>query len=97
MESKQGTASEAMSALWKTVEKLEREADRTYWAPLNAELEELRRRRLREIEPFSHIASRFHDDLDSYIDGKTGFLLEILKETDLTRDELRRIEMSNRK
>lgn len=43
------------------------------------------------------LAEEFPDDIERYIDGKTGFLLEILSRTKLNAKELRSIESSNRK
>ena len=43
------------------------------------------------------LATRFPDDIDSYIDGKTEFLLEILRRSGLTPSEMNSISGSNRK
>jgi GrpB-like predicted nucleotidyltransferase (UPF0157 family) len=42
------------------------------------------------------LARRFPDDIESYVDGKTGLILEILQ-SELTDDERARIEQGNRK
>ena len=43
------------------------------------------------------LADEFGDDIDTYIDGKTDFILEILAKTDLSPQELKLIEAANRK
>ena len=42
------------------------------------------------------LASEFADDIDGYTDAKTEFMLDILRRTDLSENELRDIEESNR-
>lgn len=42
------------------------------------------------------LAERHPRDVDRYVDGKTAFLLEILRASDLEPDELSRIEAANR-
>ena len=43
------------------------------------------------------LADECGDDIDTYIDGKTDFILEILAKTDLSPSELKLIEAANRK
>ena len=43
------------------------------------------------------LAAECGDDIETYIDGKTDFILGILAKTDLTPRELERIEAANRK
>ena len=43
------------------------------------------------------LAHEYPNDIDAYIDGKTGFILETLVKTDLTDDELDSITAANRK
>lgn len=42
------------------------------------------------------LAQQFPNDIDGYIEGKTDFILEILKETGFTDEELAAIEQINR-
>ena len=43
------------------------------------------------------LAAQHADDIDSYIDGKTDFLLRILADSSLSHEDLRSVEASNRK
>ena len=43
------------------------------------------------------LATRFPNDIDSYIEGKTEFLLEVLRRSGLTPSEMTSISQSNRK
>lgn len=43
------------------------------------------------------LATRFREDIDAYIDGKTDFILGILAQSELTEEELERIADTNRK
>jgi GrpB-like predicted nucleotidyltransferase (UPF0157 family) len=43
------------------------------------------------------LAAKFPDDIDSYLDGKTDFILRILQEVGFTPDQLATIERINRK
>lgn len=42
------------------------------------------------------LAERFADDTDRYVDGKTEFILEVLRQIGLSQDELAAIERINR-
>lgn len=42
------------------------------------------------------LAERYPDDIDSYIEGKTDFILRILREVGLTQEALEFIEQTNR-
>ena len=42
------------------------------------------------------LAERYPDDIDSYIEGKTDFILRILREVGLTQEALEVIERTNR-
>jgi GrpB-like predicted nucleotidyltransferase (UPF0157 family) len=44
-----------------------------------------------------HLAQRFPDDIDSYIDGKTTMVLIMLQATGFPAEQLRQIERANRK
>ena len=44
-----------------------------------------------------NLAKEFHDDIDSYVDGKTDFILKILEKYELDQDQLKEIEKVNRK
>jgi GrpB-like predicted nucleotidyltransferase (UPF0157 family) len=44
-----------------------------------------------------HLAERFPDDIDGYIDGKTTMLLTMLRATRFPPEQLREIERANRK
>jgi hypothetical protein len=43
------------------------------------------------------VAERFHGDSDSYVLGKTDFVLEILRRAGLTADQINKIELDNRR
>ena len=43
------------------------------------------------------LAHDFPHDIDSYVDGKTDFLLEVLRRAGLPADQLKAIEVANRK
>jgi len=43
------------------------------------------------------LAKRFGSDIDGYIDGKTGFLLDILRDAGIQQDALAAIEAANRR
>ena len=43
------------------------------------------------------LASKFSDDIDAYLDGKTGMILGILRDVGFSRDQLDAIERINRK
>jgi len=44
----------------------------------------------------TQLAIRFPADIDRYIDGKTDFILEVLRTKDLTDDQLRAVSAANR-
>jgi len=43
------------------------------------------------------LAERFPDDIDSYVLGKTDFVLEILRGAGLTAEQIDKIERDNRR
>jgi hypothetical protein len=43
------------------------------------------------------LADRFPDDIDSYVFGKTDFVLEILRRAGLTAEQINKIERDNRR
>ncbi len=43
------------------------------------------------------LAARFPDDIDGYIEGKSAFIREILRQKGLTPDDLKSVEAANRK
>ncbi|WP_294344307.1 GrpB family protein [Prosthecochloris sp.] len=43
------------------------------------------------------LAQRYFDDIDSYVEGKSSFLLAILRDHGFTSDELEEIQENNRK
>lgn len=43
------------------------------------------------------LARAFAQDIDGYVDGKTGFILDVLRATGFAEDELARIERANRR
>jgi GrpB-like predicted nucleotidyltransferase (UPF0157 family) len=43
------------------------------------------------------LAKRFPHDINSYVDGKTDLILSVLRSSELSGDELARIELANRK
>jgi GrpB-like predicted nucleotidyltransferase (UPF0157 family) len=43
------------------------------------------------------LAGTFPDDIDGYVDGKTDFLLDILRRAGMPADRLKAIENANRK
>ena len=64
-------------------------------------LREQLRRHSADRERYSQLklslAQKFSDDIDSYVDGKTEFILEILSRYDFDQNALNAIEKANRK